>query len=501
MTEKQALKAVVRKSQEPIHVQIGEFFFLPSLFDAWKRADPDGTYCLDTITSHWKPGVEQFQRYYIAPSFSKHAWKHSKVKVFMSDASETATNWTSFNMSMMLATTLDGNNELVVLAIGLCDDCSELTWIWFLQNLMRDFKNIQVFLSNTDLITEGSNVPALLQLMNSVPSLCVTSLVNTLEHLHSTEFRDEEKELIEKMVKATTTQEYDVLRRALASHDRDAALWLDEHKKGFATFNFLGLPNCSRFGNVVSCANAMLNSTIQEVKDQPVSSMTTSLLMNISEAHFDRLKKARQRLEDGKQMTEYAEEKFNKIRDDGKTCRVQVIEHQGSDLWKAIVSQPHGEIIPFPTVIVKINTTLFTCECTCRLYDEMGILCVHGVAFLLQQNYDPEDLQWFHPRYHCQTLVEMYDSEPPDFSVFGKLAVEELLPPEHKLIGERKQRRKTPIVAPNNPHKCSACGEIGHHPKTCFNPSTQYRYQNFSEKSRKWAESACDLKVDGLFKT
>jgi hypothetical protein len=497
LNESQAYKAVFRMSQQPIDVQMGQYFLLPSIFQAWKRADPDGTYFLDTINPTWKPEADQFQRYYIAPSFCKHAWKHSKTKLFISDASNTATNWMSFNMSMMLAITLDGNNDVVVLAIALCDDDSELSWIWFLQNLMRDYNNIQVFLSNSDCVMEGTNIPNLLQLMNAVPSRCVTSLVNNLERLHSMEFADNEKTLIHQIAKATTPQEYDGHLRELARINPDAAMWLDEHKKQFAAFSFLQ-QNRSRFGAVASNANELLNSTIQEVKDQPVAAMTTSLLMNISAIHYDRNQKAQQWLADDQQISDYAKQIYEKILQDAETCQVQVVDHEG-DLWKAIVSQPRGEATPVPNVVVTVNTASFQRECSCQWVEEMGMPCVHCAAMLCQQNLQPQDHRWFHARYHSHTLIQMYDSEPPDLSLFGKLSSKELVPPEHKLVGPPK-RRKIPAVAPDNPHKCAACGERGHHPKTCLHPSTQYRYEQFSEKARQCAESACDIKAAGLFK-
>ena len=108
MNPGQAYKAILRLSVPPVEVQIGEFCFLPSIFKTWRRADPEGTYLLDTIQPSWKPNSEQFQRYYVAPSYSKHAWKHGKINLVISDAGSTAASWVSFKMSMMLATTFDG---------------------------------------------------------------------------------------------------------------------------------------------------------------------------------------------------------------------------------------------------------------------------------------------------------------------------------------------------------------------------------------------------------
>jgi hypothetical protein len=502
MHKTQAYKVVFRMSRQPIEVQIGEFYLLQSIFRAWKRADPDGNYSLDTTATTWKPQTEQFQRYYIAPSISKNAWKHSKINFFVSDASETSTNWSSFQMSLLLAVTLDGNNDVVLLAMALCDSPSELNWIWFLQNIMRDYSNIHVFLSDSECVTEGTNIPNLLQLMNAVPSRCITSLIESLEGVLTIELSKEEKYSIQELAKATSPQAYDAQIRTLARTNPDVAVWLDERKSQFVAFCLLEQqPKRTRFGTVVSKANELVHDTIQEVKDQPVASMTTSLLMNISSVHLERRQQAQTWLDEGQLLSDYAKDLYATILQDSTTCQVQVLSQDDQHEWKAIVSQPKqgGEGLPVDSFVVTANTAVFQLECSCQFIEEMGLPCVHGVALLRTQNLPLHDVQWFHPRYHSVTLVHMYDAAPPDFSLFGKLQVQEMLPPEHKVWRPLK-RRKVPTAQPNNPHKCAACGELGHHPKTCHQPSTQYRYEQFADKAMEWAESSvCGIPTSRFF--
>ena len=344
---------------------------------------------------------------------------------------------------------------------------------------------------------EGGHIPGLLKLMNVTPSRCAVRLVETLERVHSVEFGENEKQMLQELAKSTTSQEFDGHIRTLTRASPDVASWLQAHQGEFAAFCFLQ-QKLHRFGAVVSNANDLLDSAIQRVKDQPVASMTTSLMMNLSSIYFERHHKARNWLEDGQQISDHAKEVYEKIIEDSETCQVQVIDHV-TVVWRILVSQPRGETSSASNMIVTINSALFQLSCSCQRVEEMGIPCVHCAAALSRQNLQPRDHRWFHPRYHSSTIMRMYDFEPSDMSVFGKLSAEELLPPEHKLVGPPK-RRKIPTNAPAKPHKCTACGELGHHPKTCLNPSTEYRYKNYVEKANQWAESSCLLQAPGLLK-
>lgn len=508
----QAYKVVIRLSRQPIEAQIGEFFLLSSLFKAWKRADPDGSYTLEKAPCSWKqqqPPTEQFQRYYIAPSTSKHAWKNSRVHFFMSDASNTSSSWSSFQMSLMMAVTLDGNNEVIVLALALCDSDSELNWIWFLQNLMRDFNKVNVFLSSSEHVTDGNHIPNLLELMNAAPSRCIKSLIVSLEKSLSIELTPKEKELIRQLAHSTSAQEYDRQIRTISQNDPDVAVYLDKRKQQFVSHWLLqssqdqqpqsfATNKRQRFGEIGSKASDLVHSRVQDIMDQPVASMTTSLLMKLSELNLQRKLRAQQRLENGHLLSAHAQEVYTTILQESQTCQVQVLGQDGN-VWRAIVSQPMLHQQPQDgtnsSFVVTVNTGTFQVECTCRYTEEMGIPCTHGTALLRNQNLIlGADAQWFHPRYHVTTLVQTYDCDPPDFSVFGKVAVDELIPPEHNATHKPKRRKtnsSTPTTAgPSNPHKCAACGELGHHPKTCHQPSTKFRYNQFADKAMEWAKDA-----------
>lgn len=501
-----AYKVVSELSRQPIEAQIGEFYFLTSMFQSWKRADPDGSYSLEKNPCSWKPNAEQFQRYYIAPSISKHAWKNSKVHLFISDAYETSSYWSSFQMSSLVAVTLDGNDEVVVLALALCHSDSELNWIWFLQNLMRDFNNIQVFLSSANHVTDGKHIPNLLDLMNAVPSRCVSSLIASVEKSLSIELSPNEKNQIHRLARSTSLQAYEKGIREISSNNPDVAVFLDGERQKFVSHFLMQVKADQpillrkRFGAILSNANTLINENVHEIKDKPIASMTISLMMRISNLHLERKLRAQHLLDTGQLLSDHALRLYETITAGSKEWRVQMVSQEGN-VWRGVVSQARDRTTnrhenAVSNFVVSVNTGSFKVECSCQYSEEMGLPCIHGAAMLRSQNLNlgPDDAQWFHPRYHVTTLIQMYDCEPPDFSVFGKVTVQELVPPEH-ISKIAPKRRKPSSSTPNNPHKCAACGQLGHHPKTCHQPSTKYRYSQFVDRAMEWAKSALDLQV------
>ncbi len=507
----QAYNIVSRMSRQPIESQIGEFYFLTSLFTAWKRADPDGSYVLEKTQCSWKPqqpSLEQFQRYYIAPSISKHAWKNSHVHLFISDACDTSKTWTSFQMTLLMAATLDGNNQVVVLALALCDTNSELNWLWFLHNLMRDFTKINIFLSSSEHVTEGKHIPNLLTLMNAAPSRCIHSLIVSLEKAFMKQLTTEEKEEIHQLARSTSAEAYHHNLRRLSSTKANVAAFLDARKQKFVAYWLLQssqkaqsmVDRRQRFGEIASQVNDLVHNQVMEITDQPVASMTTSLLMKISELHLERKLQALRWLESGTLLSAYARNIYSKIIQESQGWKVQLSGHDGN-VWCAIVTQPEEQEGISSNFVVSANTASFQMDCSCRFTDEMGFPCVHGTALLRSQNLIlGADARWFHPRYLASTLLDMYDSDPPDFSVFGKVTVDELIPPDHIQSSGKQTLRKpnnntvpAATSAASNLHKCAACGKQGHHPTTCPQPSTKYRYNQFSDKAMVWANAALDL--------
>ncbi len=104
---------------------------LPALCEAM-RAGEDGTYC-EMATC-----VSRFFRFFVAPGSSRHGWLICRP-FFAVDGTFLKG---PYRMTLSAAVTLDGNNEILLLAWGLAPgECQEL-WSWFLAHLGHAFPSM-----------------------------------------------------------------------------------------------------------------------------------------------------------------------------------------------------------------------------------------------------------------------------------------------------------------------------------------------------------------------
>jgi hypothetical protein len=73
----QSSKAVREQSNNVTEVFIGQYFWLPSVFETYKKEDPRSTYVLEhTQQCNWNPSLSQFARCYVCLSIAKTFWEH-----------------------------------------------------------------------------------------------------------------------------------------------------------------------------------------------------------------------------------------------------------------------------------------------------------------------------------------------------------------------------------------------------------------------------------------
>jgi hypothetical protein len=108
-----------KKSNGTIEAQIGQYFWIPSLFHAYIiKDDPTGTYTYWMLTCEWNLDTEQFHRCYVSMSISQTFWDHGEIGLTICD--ETHTRGTEFKHIVLIAVTFNnGNNQLVILAFAI----------------------------------------------------------------------------------------------------------------------------------------------------------------------------------------------------------------------------------------------------------------------------------------------------------------------------------------------------------------------------------------------
>ena len=107
----QAARAVKSKSPDCVEAHIGQYFWIPSLFQAYQKDDTEGTYDYESVPCSWDTdsnSLLQFRRCYLALSSAKQFWRKCLICMIVCDG--TFTRSRVFKHTILLAETFDGNN-------------------------------------------------------------------------------------------------------------------------------------------------------------------------------------------------------------------------------------------------------------------------------------------------------------------------------------------------------------------------------------------------------
>ncbi|CAB9521315.1 hypothetical protein SEMRO_1184_G250140.1 [Seminavis robusta] len=77
----QASLAVRSMSSTTLEAQIGQYFWIQSLLQAYYESDPSGTFAMQYDDCPWDDSLQQFVRCYIALSFAKEFWRQSEMSM------------------------------------------------------------------------------------------------------------------------------------------------------------------------------------------------------------------------------------------------------------------------------------------------------------------------------------------------------------------------------------------------------------------------------------
>lgn len=115
----QAHSVVKEMSNTAVEAQLGQFFWVPSLFAAYNEGDPAGICSLESSPCLWDRQLKQFCRCHLCLSIAKHFWKHACIRLLSCDGTFTRT--TCFKHIPLIATTHDANNNVTVLTMAVVE--------------------------------------------------------------------------------------------------------------------------------------------------------------------------------------------------------------------------------------------------------------------------------------------------------------------------------------------------------------------------------------------
>ena len=167
----QAHSIVQEKSQNGMHVHIGQYLLLPSYLDWLKEIDPDGNLVLETQACSWT-NKDQFKRLYISFPYIQKFWrKGGCLPLYAVDGTFTTSG--KFKHTILFAVSYDAKNKLDMLAYAICDKENEDNWLWFLSKLINNFPGSKCILGDFDKGLQSHSIAELLANNNIKFSRCV----------------------------------------------------------------------------------------------------------------------------------------------------------------------------------------------------------------------------------------------------------------------------------------------------------------------------------------
>lgn len=490
----QANRHIHSISHDQLHQQIGQYMWIPSIFqDIFEEDDPEGTYKVEYDVPHWDTDKNQFKRCYIAPSFTQHLWAEGAIRMIVADG--TFTKGLDFKHTVLLGVTFDAENKIVVLCAAIVPVENADNWVWFQNNVRRDFEGYRILMSDADKGIMSEDFQASQEEVDAVSSRCARHLAGNCHEKCKGTMNEDHKRMIIQLAQSRTQVKYQSRLEQLREINERWADYLDDKREQFVAYEFL-IKNLRRWGKVTSNGVENVNSAILPLRYEPIGYLALELTLYMQDKYRRGKARALNLEKERMLLTVYADDLNKDLCDKATKLSVSVVETTGSFVRALVGTKVNAPVTA--TYEVKVDTEQCIAECPCLLYNELGIHCSHVKALLMEINEDPNDINWTHEHYHADKYMECYSKELPACSTADRLTVDPAaVPPEHKkLPGRPKAAREERKSRTGKQRICKACGQPGHFTKTCTTPSTQCRFKQQEKKAIKWAAEQTEIQID-----
>jgi hypothetical protein len=128
----------------------------------------------------------------------------------------------------------------LVLAFAAVDIENEDNWVWFLQQIIKGFPGIAIFMADAEKGITSHAFQDNLASISALSSRCARHLArNYRDNIRVKLTKEQEKFIITKIAKARTEDMCNAGLQELTMQNEEAAAWLNERKDEFVTFRFL----------------------------------------------------------------------------------------------------------------------------------------------------------------------------------------------------------------------------------------------------------------------
>jgi MULE transposase domain len=283
----QANLAVKSCSHDTIQAHIGQYFWLTSLLQAYKDSDDDGSFVMEYTDCMWDNTLRQFYRLYICLSIAKHFWSHAGIRLVVCDGTFTRNN--CFKHIILLCTSFDANNNLVLLAFAIVEMENSDNWVWFKEQLEDDLPGINVWMSDADKGIRSNDFALSMSQSTEafVLSRCARHLAGNCQENCKGTMNETHKTLIVQLAKSMTEEVYNRRLEEIRGINEQWAEYLDRRKQQYVSYLFLDNGH-RRWGKATSNGAESLNAVFGEARSYPIVYLIEHLVRYQREKYHER---------------------------------------------------------------------------------------------------------------------------------------------------------------------------------------------------------------------
>jgi len=316
-----------------------------------------------------QPETHRFYRCFIAPAATRLAFQHLRPFIAM-DACHTMSR---YRLTLMIATMIDGNGQIVPMCWALVPKESYNQWLWFLKHVREAFNTEHFEINQLEkLVIMSDREKGLAKVVDEV--LPNTKHSHCCQHIAAniqSRFGMACRKLFWIAAYARTKAGFDRAIDAILKENRPAAAYLRSiPAETWATHAF----PVPRYGHITSNIVESLNGTWKHLRHLPPLRLLAGIWSSVMETFCER----RERLQISPDLTNQAKAGFEARYEKARRYRVipadeniaQVIDGEGKD-W-----------------IVDLERRI----CTCLMFQEYGGPCGHAIMTARARKVDPYTL-------------------------------------------------------------------------------------------------------------
>ncbi|ONK80629.1 uncharacterized protein A4U43_C01F19960 [Asparagus officinalis] len=352
---------------------------------------------------------------------------------------------------VLVAATLDGNDEIFPVAFAIVEDETPDSWHWFLVQLKYA---ITTYHKITIVSTRRKGLDDLLPkiFVDSYHSFSLSHLIQDLKaELKKGPWSDQVKEAIIDSFKgaaqAYVIEDFNAYIERISNISKDVATWIMSTKpEHWANAIFPGVrydhlssellePLCKWIsmkdeGSAVQIMHALLSKTIEIIQSRQQASSTIDST-----------------------LTPTLEKKLQKETSKSKTLNVVCSTETMFEVRSTTVN------------VVNIGSW----ECTCKKWQITGLPCSHAVSVFNRVDKSAYDYcsRYFRKESYLMTYSEPVNKLPDANEMKFFVPASSYPPPTNRPPGRPKRKRINPYKTSIRPLKCSRCKVVGHNKATC----------------------------------